>query len=272
MPTSALQQRVITAVVALTVLLPAFVFLPRGFGAALIALLVLAGAWEWAGFLRIPGNGVRLAYMGFIGLLGALAWLQPERLPSAATAAMLSLAWWSVAFVCILRFPVSFGHAATLLCGVLVLLPAWMAMNALLYVSADGRSLVLLALATIWAADIGAYFAGRRFGRLRLAPKVSPGKTWEGMIGGLAGAGLTAAGGAALLGHPPLAAVPLGISVAALSVVGDLTESMFKRNAGLKDSGSLFPGHGGMLDRIDSVTAAVPLFLLIAGWLGWLGG
>ena len=118
---------------------------------------------------------------------------------------------------------------------------------------------------------MGAYFAGRRFGRVRLAPRVSPGKTWEGVIGGLICAAITAAAGAAILGHAVGPALPLGMSVAAISVVGDMTVSMFKRNAGLKDSGNLFPGHGGVLDRVDSVTAAAPLFILEAGWLGWLG-
>ncbi len=271
MAAHALRQRIITAVVALAVLLPAFVLLPPDFGVMLIMLFVIAGAWEWAGFLGRPGRGARFLYTGFIAMLLIPGWLQAQWLPSAASVAMVSLLWWSAAFVCILRFPVRFAVPLTLLCGVLVLVPASMALQALLLVD-GGRALALLALATIWAADIGAYFAGRRFGRVRLAPRVSPGKTWEGVMGGLAGAGLVAAGGAALLGHPPLAAIPLGMGVAAVSVVGDLTVSMFKRNAGLKDSGSLFPGHGGVLDRIDSVTAAAPLFLLLAGWLGWLGG
>jgi phosphatidate cytidylyltransferase len=125
-----------------------------------------------------------------------------------------------------------------------------------------------VALGTTFAADIGAYFAGRRFGRVRLAPQVSPGKTWEGLFGGLLLATLTSVGGGLLVGVPPASMIPVGLGVAALSVVGDLTESMFKRSVGAKDSGHLIPGHGGVLDRLDSITAALPLFALALSWLG----
>jgi phosphatidate cytidylyltransferase len=112
------------------------------------------------------------------------------------------------------------------------------------------------------AADIGAFLVGRAMGKRKLAPRVSPGKTWEGVLGGLAMVALVAWGGAVHFGLPALRAVAFGCAVGVFSVVGDLTESMFKRTAGLKDSGRLLPGHGGMLDRIDSVTAAAPLYAL----------
>jgi phosphatidate cytidylyltransferase len=112
------------------------------------------------------------------------------------------------------------------------------------------------------AADVGAYFAGRSLGRRKLAPLVSPGKTWEGVLGGLSMVALVAWGGAAHFGLPQLAVVVFGCAVGVFSIIGDLTESMFKRAAGLKDSGALLPGHGGLLDRIDSVTAAAPLYAL----------
>jgi phosphatidate cytidylyltransferase len=118
--------------------------------------------------------------------------------------------------------------------------------------------LVLLVI----SADIGAYFAGRRWGRRKLAPRVSPGKTWEGALGGLGMVALMAWGGAWYFGLAPLPTVLFGVAVGVSSIVGDLTESMFKRAAGLKDSGALLPGHGGLLDRIDSVTAAAPLYAL----------
>jgi phosphatidate cytidylyltransferase len=111
-------------------------------------------------------------------------------------------------------------------------------------------------------ADIGAYFTGRRWGRRKLAPRVSPGKTQEGALGGLLMVALVAWGGAMYFGLPPLAAVGFGCAVGVFSIIGDLTESMFKRAAGLKDSGALLPGHGGLLDRLDSVTAAAPLYAL----------
>jgi phosphatidate cytidylyltransferase len=131
-----------------------------------------------------------------------------------------------------------------------------------------GPKWVLFALVLIWAADIGAFFVGRRFGRTRLAPNVSPGKTWEGVVGGLVASALVAALGSGLFGQPPLWFVPLCLAVVAFSIVGDLTESLLKRFAGLKDSGSLFPGHGGVMDRIDSVTGAAPILLFVLIKLG----
>jgi phosphatidate cytidylyltransferase len=272
MPANSLSKRVITAAVIIAILLPAFLLLPKGFGLALVGLFVLGAAWEWAAFLRIPGPTVRIVYVACIAALVVLARLATPEMLAVEDLAVASLLWWAVALACIARFPIRLGPTATFICGVFVLLPASLSLGALLETEFGGRSLLLLALATVWAADVGAFFAGRRFGRVKLAPRVSPGKTWEGAIGGVVCAAATAAAGAAYLGHPPAPALPLGMSVAAISIVGDLTVSMFKRNAGLKDSGNIFPGHGGVLDRIDSVTAAAPLFLLQASWLGWLGG
>jgi phosphatidate cytidylyltransferase len=146
--------------------------------------------------------------------------------------------------------------------------PAAVALGRLVELEPDGQALLLFLLVLIAAADVGAYFGGRRFGRRKLAPRVSPGKTLEGLVAGFATAGLAAAAGAYLLGFPALPWLALCLLVALVSVVGDLSESMFKRRAGLKDSGALLPGHGGILDRIDSVTAASPVFLLGLHLLG----
>ena len=127
---------------------------------------------------------------------------------------------------------------------------------------------LLFALLVVWAADVGAYFAGKRFGRVKLAPAISPGKTWEGVLGGLTVVAGVAAAFALLRGVPLIVLMPFSMVAAALSVVGDLTVSMFKRTAGIKDSGTLFPGHGGILDRVDSVSAAAPLFALGLGFTG----
>jgi phosphatidate cytidylyltransferase len=154
------------------------------------------------------------------------------------------------------------------LAGVLVLVPCWLAMVAILSVPGRGPALTLLALCMVFGADIGAYFAGRRFGRVKLAPQVSPGKTWEGFIGGVLLTALVGGFGGAMLGMPAAVMVPVGLGLSALSVVGDLTESMFKRSIGAKDSSNLIPGHGGVLDRLDSITAAMPFFALAMSWLG----
>jgi phosphatidate cytidylyltransferase len=271
MPGNSLAQRVVTAVVVLAFLLPAFLLLPKVFGEALVGLFVLGAAWEWSAFLGSPARGARLAYVAMIAVLVFIAALVVPRFLPVSTVILASLAWWAVAVVCIARFPIRITAAMAAAGGILVLLPTWVSMTALLETPVGGRTLVLLALAIVWAADVGAFFAGRSFGRVKLAVRVSPGKTWEGVIGGLTCAALTAAAGAVWLGHPAGPAVALGLSVAAISIVGDLTVSMFKRSAGLKDSGNLFPGHGGVLDRVDSVTAAAPLFVLLAARLGWLG-
>lgn len=267
---TALQQRIVTAVVLIGLLLPAFLLLPSAFGATLIALLTLGAAWEWSAFLGSSGHGQRLLYVAFMTVLLALS-ANVVALPSSMqVVAACALLWWGAAFVLILRYPLSLRPGIAALCGVLVLLPAWACLLALLLTSANGRSLLLLLLAIVWAADVGAYFSGRQFGRTKLAPRVSPGKTWEGVAGGLACAMAVSLAGGLLLGYPVREAALVGLLTAAISVVGDLTVSVFKRNAGLKDSGNLFPGHGGILDRIDSVTSATPLFLLEASWLGWL--
>ncbi len=270
MPANALSQRIVTAVALVALLLPAFLLLPKVFGLAVITLFVLGAAWEWSAFLGRAGGPARLAYV--FAIAAVMAWLGVTGYPSIESVAAGSLLWWFMAFLLILRFPVPLGRGAAVVAGFLVLVPAWLCLAELLNEEAGGRKLLLLALGIVWAADVGAYFAGRRFGKVKLAPQVSPGKTWEGVIGGLACAAACAAAGASVLGQPPWPAAALGLSVGGISIVGDLTVSMFKRTAGLKDSGKLLPGHGGVLDRVDSVTAAVPLFVLAAGWLGWLGG
>jgi phosphatidate cytidylyltransferase len=177
----------------------------------------------------------------------------------------LACVWWVIALLWLSLAPSRHHPALVLLCGLPVLVPAFISL-ARLDVSTMGSSrgpqIVLWLVLMVIAADIGAYFAGRSLGRRKLAPRVSPGKTQEGALGGLLMVALVAWGGALYFGFPPLAAVAFGCAVGAFSIIGDLTESMFKRAASLKDSGALLPGHGGLLDRIDSVTAAAPLYAL----------
>jgi phosphatidate cytidylyltransferase len=154
--------------------------------------------------------------------------------------------------------------------GFLVLVPAGLGLVHLVRLLPDGRLLLLYLLVLIAAADVGAYFGGRAFGRRKLAPHVSPGKTWEGFAAGMLASIIIAALGAALFDQPFWPWLALCLLVAVVSVIGDLTESMFKRHVGLKDSGTLLPGHGGVLDRIDSLTAAAPTFLLGLLTLGFV--
>jgi phosphatidate cytidylyltransferase len=262
--------RVVTALVLVAVLLVVFFRLPEAATVGLLGIFVVAAAWEWGGFVGGRATPWRVAFAVLVaGGISLLGMLPPSRLP-VLPLLYVALGWWAFAFTLVLRYPVTLPVAWRLPCGLLVLLPAWTAMLALLRSADGGPELLLLALAVIWAADVGAYFTGRRFGRTRLAPRVSPGKTWEGVGGGLAATALVAALGAWLLGLPLFALVGISLAAAALSIIGDLTVSAFKRSAGLKDSGSLFPGHGGVLDRVDSVAAAMPLFAVLAAWLGVL--
>jgi phosphatidate cytidylyltransferase len=227
------------------------------------AVFVL-GAWEWAGFGGLRPGGPRLAYAAAIAALLYLCWrwtFEPSHLFALLVAAC---AWWGCAFLWLALAPVKHQPRVALLCGVPVLVPAFVALARVDAGSglASGPQMVLWLVFLVIAADIGAFFVGRSFGRRKLAPQVSPGKTWEGAVGGLLTVALVAWAAALHFELPVLKSVAFGCAVGIFSVVGDLTESMFKRSAGLKDSGSLLPGHGGILDRIDSVTAAAPLYAL----------
>jgi len=265
---SQLSQRVFTAVPLLVGLLLILFLAPVWVAALVGAVVMVLGAWEWSAFLGWQAPRWRALYAGAIALLlAAAARLVPSVIALEAVL-YLALVWWGLALVWILRYPTKVPPVVTLVAGALVLVPAWLALVAILSVPGRGPTLALIAFGTIFAADVGAYFAGRRFGRVRLAPQVSPGKTWEGLFGGVLLATCTSAGGGLVAGLPPASMIPVGLGVAGLSVVGDLTESMFKRSIGAKDSGTLIPGHGGVLDRLDSITAALPLFALALSWLG----
>lgn len=273
-----LKYRLITALILIPIVIAALFLLPP-IGFAIVTLVVcMLAAWEWgqlAGFVT-RGQRVWLAILcGFLLALMMLtvpAYHHSVHLPQVSVSLWASLIWWIVALLLVLFYPASaalWRHSKTLrlLFGVLTIIPFFWGMIALRQYGYDenhatGAWWLLYVMLLVWGADSGAYMFGKLFGKHKLAPKVSPGKTWEGLIGGL----LTSALISWLFGrYAPLSVVPMTLLicsvVAALaSVLGDLTESMFKREAGIKDSGHLIPGHGGILDRIDSLTAAVPVF------------
>lgn len=228
-----------------------------------IAILIIGGAWEWSRFLGASGRASRIIYVVLLAVLMGLAGWQLAA--SSMFIFQLALVWWLAALVWVFFFPTPIPLALRWLCGALVLVPLFVALIALYR---NDPALLLFALLIVWAADTGAYFAGRQFGRVKLAPRISPNKTWEGVIGGLLVVVLMSFAGAAWVDIELAVLIPFCLAVACMSIVGDLTVSMFKRNAGLKDSGTLFPGHGGVLDRIDSVAAAAPLFALGVSWMG----
>jgi phosphatidate cytidylyltransferase len=261
-----LRERVLTALLLAAALLTILVALPEDVGVVLFGMLMLMGAWEWAGLATLRRPVARALYTLAVALvIGLLAWRIPVRLmpPQLLWAQVLA---WAVAGAYLYRFPVRIPPMAVGVGGLLVLPLAWMALSYLLKSRLLGPEWVLLLFLVVAAADIGAFFAGRRFGRVRLAPRVSPGKTWEGLLGGLALVAFVAIAWAWWLDSPLPWLLSLTLSVAGISVLGDLTISMLKRNVGLKDSGQIFPGHGGVLDRIDSLLAAAPLFVLGLLW------
>lgn len=262
-----LRQRVITAVIMACLVLGAIFWLPANVTAVVITLVMLAGAWEWGGFLGLKQPLARVGYVVVIAACVAFVWSQG--LGSTRASQLLSAAaiWWFIALLWILTIPGTVNRGSAALAGILVLVPAWFA---LIRLHQQAPFWLLFLLLLVVAADVGAYFAGRQFGRHKLAPKVSPGKTWEGVLGGLAAAAVMAVVGTAWFAVDVAEFIGVCAIVVIASIVGDLTESLFKRHAGLKDSGTILPGHGGVLDRVDSVTAAAPIFLLGMQWLGLL--
>ncbi len=276
-----LKQRVITGIALALAAVLAIAFLPRLGLIVFLGLVTLAALWEWSDLAGLEGATARLVYcavflacmFGLIsstGLLGAApkVWIVSWILS-------LTAVWWLVALVWVKGFPATAARWNAVwvraVMGYCALLPAWFAL-VYLRVQPRGEWLILFLLVLVASADIGAYFSGSAFGRRKLAPLVSPGKSWEGFFGGLILA-LVVAVVSWRLFWPELLSLPalLGIAAATVlaSVLGDLVESMLKRQRGVKDSGQLLPGHGGVMDRIDSISAAAPLFalgLLLANW------
>jgi phosphatidate cytidylyltransferase len=258
---SGLRQRVPTAIVLAALLLLDLFALPPIATLMLIAVVLIGGAWEWSAFVHASPR-VRALYVLVVAL--AVVACDPVRVDPDALQKLLWCAaiWWLVAFFWIVFAPARTSRVMAAVAGVLALVPTGAALGYLRLVDDRGAWLVLFVLLVIMAADVGAYFFGHALGRVKLAPRVSPGKSWEGVLGGVVLSQAVAYVGATLLGLPTDVVAVLALVAVAFSVVGDLTESLLKRHAGIKDSGRLLPGHGGVLDRLDSLSAGVPVFVL----------
>jgi phosphatidate cytidylyltransferase len=260
-----LKVRILTASILGVGLLASLFLLPAPWTVLVFAAVFTLAAWEWSGFGGLRSRMARFAYTAAVAALLASSWRWSESPPHLMLLLEVACVWWAIAFAWLTFAPGRHRPALALFCGIPVLVPAFIALARVLAAArgfARGPEMVLWMLLLVFAADIGAFFVGRNLGRHKLAPRVSPGKTWEGAIGGLAAVAVVALIGALHFGLPVAGGVAFGCGVGVFSVIGDLTESMFKRGAGLKDSGSLLPGHGGILDRIDSVTAAAPMYAL----------
>ncbi|NJC29728.1 phosphatidate cytidylyltransferase [Xanthomonas arboricola] len=271
--------RVIAALIMAPLAICAIVLLPKQWLAALAAILFLTGLWEWLKLSGIDDSLPRTVLLMLNLLLMVLmVWASAGSMVLFQIAALVGVVWWLLALLWLRFFTFGADHgngqarALKLAAGTLAVLPAWAAL-VLLHANPDKGNLWLLtALTTVWAADSGAYFAGRAFGKHKLAPRVSPNKTIEGLLGGMV-AGIVVACAFGWLAGLTLAHVPQLVLVSAVavlaSVLGDLFESLLKRHAGAKDSGAVIPGHGGVLDRIDGVLAALPVFALGKEILGF---
>ena len=280
-----LKQRVLSAIIMIAVVLMALFWLsPLFFTLALSAVIVL-GMWEWAQFVgfKRPIARALVAFMTagllFFPIIAATDYIQAAKFLTDSTTPFLFLGciWWVIATLLVVSYPKSSNFwsksvSAKFIFGFCTLIPFMLGTLALRFYQYNsneyqGTFLLLYVFLLVWGADSGAYFAGRAFGKHKLAPKVSPGKSWEGAIGGILTSALIAV---IFLQCAPvdvfgrelntISFVILSTITVATSVLGDLSESMFKRQAGIKDSSNLIPGHGGILDRIDSLTAAVPVF------------
>jgi len=262
--------RILTAIVLVVLLAIVLFALPPAAAVLALGTLTLAGAWEWAAFAGLSSHASRAGYVATCAVVMSALWLAAAT-PAGFAAVMIgALAWWLAAFGWVVLAPGKGRPWLAALAGIATLAPMWVALERLYEGGPEGRELIIFVLVLAGAADVGAYFVGRRFGRNKLAPRVSPNKTWEGVLGGLVSSALVAWLGHVWFGLPTAAFVALCIAAVLASIVGDLTESMFKRKVGLKDSGSILPGHGGILDRIDSLTAAIPVFTLGLALMGAL--
>ena len=274
--------RLLAALVMTPLAIAAILLLPTQWLALLAAVLFLGGLWEWLRLSEVEDSLARTLLLALnLLLMVALVWA--SRTASGGSlvlfqvAAMIGVGWWLLAALWLRAYDFGSDHdngarVAKLAAGTFAIVPAWCALVLIHAQRPNGHVWLLTALAIVWAADSGAYFAGRKFGRRKLSPRISPNKTVEGLLGGALAGVLVGVAGAAIAGTAPskLAAVAVAALVVVLfSVVGDLFESLLKRHAGVKDSGNVIPGHGGLLDRMDSVLAALPAFVLCKEWMGF---
>lgn len=272
-----LKQRIITAVILGVALLAAVLYLPPVLFALLTGAVFVVAAWEWSRLAHFAGIARVFFTLIFAGLLLLCAWwlgFPSMQGPRLMLLLLIAAVWWVVATWLVISYPARSDLWASqwqqTLMGALVIVPTWAALS---YLRAEpgGQWLILILVGGVISADTGAFFVGRRFGRRKLAPAVSPGKSVEGLFGGLACSVIFAL--VLIWAHEGAGEdwwlLLMVLAASLISVMGDLLESMLKRRRGIKDSGRILPGHGGILDRVDSSTAAAPVFALVYMLSGW---
>ncbi|MFZ5656600.1 MAG: phosphatidate cytidylyltransferase [Pseudomonadota bacterium] len=267
--------RIAAALVMAPVAIAAILLLPTPWMMIAAAVVFLGGLWEWFDLAEVEDSLARgVLLLANLALMVAIVWASRSSeggtLVLYQLASIVGIVWWLLALLWLRHFDFGSNHESwartlKLAAGTLAVVPAWCALTWLHADGPNGNRWLLAALAAVWAADTGAYFVGRHLGRHKLAPRVSPNKTVEGMVGGVVAGTIASVAFAAFAGARgadlPKAALVAAVAIL-FSVVGDLYESLLKRHVGKKDSGRLIPGHGGVLDRIDAVLAALPAFAL----------
>lgn len=279
--------RILAALVMAPLAVAGILLLPTEWMVALAAVLFLAGLWEWFDLAEIEDTLARTVLLvANLAMMVAIVWASRSSngftLVLLQVATVIGVIWWLLALMWLGRYKFASDHDTharvfKLAAGTLSVIPAWCALAWIHAENPNGHYWLLAALAVVWAADTGAYFTGRKlggrvFGARKLSPTISPNKTIEGLVGGVV-AGTVAGVLLGLLADAQMAQLPavalVSMAAALFSVIGDLFESLLKRHAGVKDSGHLIPGHGGILDRIDGVLAALPAFALGKAVLGF---
>lgn len=271
-----LKQRIITALILIPLVLAGILYLPTSALAAIFGVFVLQGSWEWSRMAGLDKSATRVAYVIITGISLLFAWNGMISNISVSQVFYIAMFWWLVALVWVLNPSLCKANrmiASTIksLAGLLVLVPAWLAMVFLHQSGPLGPQYLIYGLALAWVADSGAYFAGKRWGRRKLAPNVSPGKTVEGALGAVVMVvfySVAASFYFELQDKTMMMFIVVSIILVPISILGDLFESLLKRHSGIKDSGTLLPGHGGVMDRIDSLTAILPLYALAMLFMG----
>jgi phosphatidate cytidylyltransferase len=271
-----LRQRVLSALVMVPLVVLGVLYLKPAAFALVVMALMLVASWEWGGLIPLHGLHRRLAYILLVGAALAGTWYLAGQETFVNALLWLAMAWWLFVLFWV-SHPALGGETSVLhmvmkaALGLGLLVSTWLALVVLHSRPDQGPHWVLYVLVLVWVADSGAFFVGKAFGRNKLAPQVSPGKTWEGVFGALVATGLFAFGYARFLEleAASFSSFVLVCMVTVLfSIAGDLLESLLKRQRGVKDSGTLIPGHGGLLDRVDSLLAAAPVFVFGMRWIG----
>ncbi|MGO4550312.1 phosphatidate cytidylyltransferase [Lysobacter sp. 2RAF19] len=274
--------RLLAAMIMTPLAIALVLFLDTPWLVACAAVLFLAGLWEWFRLAEIDDTLHRsVLLVANLALMVAIVWASRSGTGYSfvlfQVATVVGVVWWLLSLLWLKNYSFASDHDTharmfKLAAGTLAVVPAWCALALIHGGQPNGHRWLLIALLVIWGADSGAYFAGRRFGKHKLSPRISPNKTIEGLVGGMVAsvviALIAAPFAGATVAQLPWVALVVVVTVL-FSVVGDLFESLLKRHVGAKDSGDLIPGHGGILDRIDSVLAALPVFALGKGLLGF---